>query len=255
MARMEHLIQEALPKLPGWCTPYKGKQMGHLVARIGADHAPLCVELGVFGGRSLIAMALAVKHCLKGRGTVDGIDPFTADAALEGTVGEEHQEWWSKLDYSEILHAARRGIETLGLDEIVQLKLARSEDVVGDYASESIDILHQDSNHSEEVSCGEVAKWASKMRAGGYWVFDDTQWESTQLAQNFLLSLGFTRIAQHDSWAVFQAPPNCGALRPVMPAFTPAPPPPPPKIPSEAETAPELPDVSDDDKTPAPTSA
>lgn len=194
------------PALHGWCTPEKAKRMARLVATTNS-RPPLCVELGVFGGRGVIAMGLAIKHVLGGVGTVHGIDPFMAAAALEGTNEKANQDWWAKVDYVTILKSAREWISRLGLDGIVQLVVKRSQDVVDDYEDRTIDVLHQDSNHSEEISCHEVATWTPKMRPGGIWVFDDTNWPSTKLAQSRLVTVhGFALLEQHETWAVFQAP-------------------------------------------------
>jgi predicted O-methyltransferase YrrM len=223
LERLNEAIDHSLPKLPGWCTTDKAKRMAHYVELAGQKHAPLCVELGVFGGRSLLAMSLAVHHLLGGKGTVFGIDPYTADAALETVIEKEHQDWWSAMDYEDILRQARAGIAKHGLNTFTKILVQRSQEAAPDFLPGSIDVCHQDSNHSEQVSCGEVAAWAPKMRDGGFWIFDDTNWASTQLAQKFLLDLGFQRIESHESWAVFLAPANCAALQPALPEFSPVP--------------------------------
>ena len=212
---VDRLINDALPKMEGWCTPEKARIMARLIAGVG----PGCraVELGVFGARALVAMGLAVKHCLGGVGTVDGIDPYSATASLEGTNDRANQEWWQKVDYGAILQGARAAITRLDLDAIVHLRIARSQDVVQTYDANSLDVLHQDSNHSEEVSCYEVASWTPKMKPGGVWVFDDTNWSSTKAAQERLMGYhGYTLVEQHDTWGVFRAPkfePNTLTLR------------------------------------------
>ena len=186
-------------------TPAKARRTARLVIASGPE--PRCVELGVFGGRGVIAMGLAVKYGLGCRGTVEGIDPFSAAASLEGTQVAENADWWGKVDYPMILQSAREGIARLGLNEIVRLILERSQDVVDAYPEQSIDVLHHDSNHSEEISCYEVATWSPKMKPGGFWVFDDVDWDSTKLAQSRLIAHhGFALLESHKSWAVFQAP-------------------------------------------------
>jgi predicted O-methyltransferase YrrM len=195
-------IDQRFPSMHGWMSPEKGKRIARLVSE---KTDPLCVELGVFGGRGVFAMALAVKYLLKTGARVHGIDPFTASAALEGVNTRENEEWWSKLDYQAILKSARSHIDALGLS--VDLILKRSQDVVGDYAAGSIDIIHQDSNHSEEVTCAEVAQWTPKMKPRAYWVFDDVDWPTTNLAQARLQQQhGYELVEHHGSWAIFRAP-------------------------------------------------
>lgn len=152
-------------------------------------------------------MALAVKHSLQEIGRVHGIDPYTADAALEGTNAIENQEWWSKVDYGRILQSARDALARAQVDKIVQLIIHRSHDVVSAYSDRSITMTHMDSNHSEECSCYEVETWAPKMRPGGFWVFDDINWPSTLKAQEKLEhEKGFTLLEKYETWAVYRAP-------------------------------------------------
>jgi hypothetical protein len=202
---VDRAIDLSFPQLEGWCTVDKAKRIARLVAESGPD--PNCVELGVFGGRGVIAMGLACKLALGGKGLVEGIDPYTAAASLEGTNEQANHDWWSKVDYSKILQNARDGITRAGLDAIVRLKIARSQDVVGDYADGTLDLLHQDSNHSEEVSCYELVVWTPKMKPKGWWVFDDTNWPTTKLAQKRLVAdHHFTLVEDHETWVVFRAP-------------------------------------------------
>ena len=193
-------VDSILPLLPGWCTPDKGKR----IARLARDVNPrLCVELGVFGGRSLVALAMGV--ALNGAGRVHGVDPFTKAAAVEGTNGKVNDEWWSKIDYEDIRKHAMRAVETNGLQPFVTFVRAKSAEVVDRYEDGSIDILHQDSNHSAEVSTAEVRMWMPKLRLGGFWIFDDIDWETTRGAQQLLLDNGFHCLEKYDTWALFQS--------------------------------------------------
>lgn len=191
------LLRSEIPNIPGWCTVEKALKMAQLA--VGAS---LCVELGVFGGRGLVALAAPLKA--QGFGAAHGIDPFTADAALEGTNSPENDEWWSKLDLERIFAEAQSALRRLELASVAEILRGRSQDLVGRYADGAVDVLHQDSNHSEEVSCAEVELWTPKIRPGGYWIFDDTDWSTTQRAQLELASRGFKLIENHGSWKVFE---------------------------------------------------
>jgi predicted O-methyltransferase YrrM len=191
------IIERELPQLQGWCTTEKGVRMAELVRG-----ASLCVELGVFGGRGTVAMALTLAD--QGFGRVDGIDPFTPTASLEGTNDTANDLWWKNLDYEAIARSAQEAIDRLGLSQHARLVRLRSLDAVGSYADGTIDALHQDSNHSSEISCEEVARWALKIRAGGYWFFDDADWPTTQKAQRDLEALGFSLVEDHTKWKVYR---------------------------------------------------
>lgn len=190
------IIEEHLPGMPGWCTPEKGVRLAEL-----ALHRSLCIELGVFGGRSLVSIALVLRH--QGFGQVHGIDPFTREASLEGSNDPANNEWWAGLDYEAIAREAQTTLYKLELTGFAQIIRMRSREVAGFYEDGSVDLLHQDSNHSEEISCEEVELWAPKIRPGGIWVFDDTNWPTTKKAQERLLELGFFELENNETWKVY----------------------------------------------------
>lgn len=196
-------LARVIPELNGWCTVEKAEKLSAIVKEANAQ---LSVELGVFGGRSLVALAAGAQET---GGIVHGIDPWAVDAALEGVVEMANINWWKTVDYDAVYAQAKRDVERLGLSSIVVLKRARSRDVVDDYTDGSIDVLHQDSNHSELVSLAEAISWAPKVRDGGLWVFDDIKWHeagrpTTARAQGYLLAHGFRLAGEFDTWAIFQ---------------------------------------------------
>jgi hypothetical protein len=198
-ADVDAVIERELLGLPGWCTIEKAKRMAEL-----ARGAHLCVELGVFGSRGLCAMAITLKD--QGFGRADGVDPYTPAAALEGVNDPKNDLWWSNLDYEAIARAAQEGIYRLGLIAYAHLIRMRSFDVVGYYNDETVDCIHLDANHAESTSCEDVALWAPKIKPGGIWVFDDTNWESTKKAQRELEAIGFEVIEDHVQWKVYRKP-------------------------------------------------
>lgn len=161
----------------GWCWPEKAIAMANLILEINPE---LVVEIGIFAGRSLLPQALALQKLNHGR--IVGIDPWKREATLEGGVGAESQSWWSDLD----LHK----IHSEFMDHLWRLKLNWRCIVIRSSADEcaplfepaSINILHIDGNHTEEVSCRDVQVWLPKVKPTGYIWFDDTHWPSTQKA-------------------------------------------------------------------------
>lgn len=198
-ADVDAIIERELPGLPGWCSNGKGKRLAEL-----ARSANLAVEVGIFGGRSLTAIALSLKDSPNDFGRVDGIDPYTPAAALEGANHVDNDIWWGQLDYEAVARAAQEALYRLGLMPYARLVRMCSRDVVGFYGDGTVDLLHLDANHSEATSTEDVALWAPKIRPGGIWVFDDTDWESTQKAQRELVALGFFEIEDHVQWKVYQ---------------------------------------------------
>jgi len=198
-ALMLKVTTPPVQSLPGWCTPEKARRLVELVL---AERPINCVELGVFGGRSFIPIALALKH--NGCGFIDGIDPYTVDAANEGLNDRANVEYWSRMPMQEIGKGAQKAIEEFGVEGVATLTWKRSHDVVADYADGSLDLLHQDSNHSEEVSVAEVRAWLPKLRAGGWWVFDDSDWATTQAAQFLLRENGCVKVEDRRYWAIYR---------------------------------------------------
>lgn len=195
------IIGLSIPAMHGWCSIEKAERIARLCAK---EPVTVGVELGVFGGRSLVALALGC--ALRGAGQIHGIDPYTPAASLEGSNDAANDEYWRNLDYEAVARVAQETLYRLELMPYARLVRMRSLDVVDFYADGTLDLLHQDANHSEETSCEEVARWAPKIRPGGYWIADDTNWESTQRAQRELVALGFTEIENHTSWKIYQRP-------------------------------------------------
>lgn len=163
--------------LEGWCTQEKATDLCQLILRIKAE---LVVEIGVFGGRSLIPMGLAMKFL--GRGMVFGIDPWDTQAAIEGSHDPVNDDWWSKVDLNLIMDKAMDAIRDAGVRKFVSVIPMHAKDGRRHFRKLSIDLLHIDGCHSEEASTRDVEDWLPLVRHGGYIVFDDADWESTQKA-------------------------------------------------------------------------
>ena len=192
-------IEAAIGGLDGWCTPEKGVRLAEL---IGETDAALSVELGVFGGRGTIAMAIG--HELLGKGHVVAVDPWDTAAALDGENAPWNDEWWAQIDLEAIYRTFVASVDRLGLASWCHIVRKRSEDAARLLADGSVDVLHQDSNHSEKVSVAEVELWTPKLRPRGLWVTDDVDWPTMARARALLLERGFTPIEDHGGWQVYR---------------------------------------------------
>lgn len=160
-------------KFDGWCTVAKAEKLAQLVL----DYQPkLIVELGVFGGRSIGAMAMACQNI--GSGRCIGIDPWTVKASTEGNLEQVHLDWWGKIDHENVYQLCKSRLRQVGLGG-VELWRETDETAITKFDDGTIDLLHSDSNHSEEVSVRVTQMWHPKIRKGGILVFDDILW-STQ---------------------------------------------------------------------------
>jgi len=164
-------IKQILPSIHGWCSFEKASKFVEFII----DRKPdLCVEIGVFGGSSLVPQALALKENKKGK--IFGIDPWTNDAALEAMQSEEHKKWWSDLDIENIYNHCCHNLIINNVDKYCSLIRDKAENVVDRFDNESIDILHIDGNHSEELSYKDAVLYLPKLKSGGLVFFDDIWW-------------------------------------------------------------------------------
>jgi tetratricopeptide (TPR) repeat protein len=194
-------IERLVPTLDGWATPEKAVRLANLVLE---TRAAVSVELGVFGGRGTIAMAMA--HQAQQHGTVAGIDPWSAEAAAEGVNDPANDAWWSAVDYEAVLGRFLDAVRRADVTRYVRVIRQRSAAAVLAFADGTVSVLHQDSNHSELISSEEVARWAPRLRSGGYWVADDCDWPTTARALQMLADLGFALVEDHGSWRVYRKP-------------------------------------------------
>lgn len=168
----------AMTKLEGWCSPQKAATLIDLVFK---TQAKTIVEIGVFGGKSLIPMAFALKA--QGEGIVIGIDPWSAAESTVGEMDEANREWWAKIDHEAIYQGLKGSVKEFKLQKHVRLIKASSAEAE---AIPSIDILHIDGNHSEVTSVFDVLKWVPMVRSGGLIIFDDLDWATTKKASSLL---------------------------------------------------------------------
>jgi len=198
------LLPSNFESIDGWCSFNKALKIMSIVD----INTQLIVEIGVFAGKSLLPLALKLKAQNNG-GKVIGIDPWTTQAALEGTNAPENDEWWGKLDYEYFYKYTQKLMKTNQVDSMVQLMRKKGEDCINDFDDETISILHIDGNHSEETSTQDVNMWYVKVSKGGFIIFDDTNWPSTKKAQGLLLEKGFeekyeSREGDKGEWKLYQ---------------------------------------------------
>jgi hypothetical protein len=175
----------------GWATKEKALA---LIDCVRKSNSRLSVEIGVFGGKSFIPLALAHKEMKAGYAI--GIDAWNHKACLEGINDPENNAWWKSLNFKDIYYSCVEAIERYDLDDYACLCKMTSLTFGILLPDNSIDVMHQDSNHSEEVSCAEINLFASKMKSGSYWIMDDTDWPTMLAAQELIYKKGFE--LQHD---------------------------------------------------------
>jgi hypothetical protein len=193
---VEKWIEDNVPLMMGWSSVEKCKKMASLVS---GDS----LEIGVFAGRGL--MSLGVVHLIKG-GEVVGIDPWEVSASLEGGNGEVHDTWWSAVDYEKVYKSVLLNIRRHGLGGVCKVVRGRSLDCLWMFEDGKFGLVHQDGNHGEGVCLDEVRLYSSKVKDGGYWVMDDTDWESTVKGQEWLVGNGWVEeyVGEGGKWKVYK---------------------------------------------------
>lgn len=193
-------LPESIYKLEGWCDKKKSEKLYDLVLQ---NKSNLTLEIGVYGGRSFIPMALA--HKKLNSGICIGIDPWCNNKSTENyQPGDTNYNWWKNVDINRIYSNVLDAINYYQIENHTLLIRDTSLNVVNNLNKESIDIIHQDGNHSESISCEEVLQFSDKLKYNGYWIMDDTDWETTFKAQKILLNLGYILYENHDGWKIFK---------------------------------------------------
>ena len=167
-------IPEIIAGLKGWCRPFKARWLYDAVLARARAGDFTGVEIGVFGGRSLIAAALALKDA--GRGFLVGIDPYTAESATEGAANG--QPWVAALPC--IRQECEAAITRLGLGRHCAVLPAPAEACAAAFGP--LDYLHVDGCHATAVALRDVTLYVPKVRPGGLIVLDDTNWDTLQPA-------------------------------------------------------------------------
>lgn len=209
MDDLHELLATRLESVLGWCSVEKAD---YLAERVNEDRVRNFLELGVYGGRSLIAVALAVKTVfgsdLKDVSVV-GVDPWSAAASLENNpmsdeASLKNAAYWSRINYEAVYNGCKDSLKQFGVSSIVRLERTTAKEYVDKVPSRSLDMLHQDGNHEEMSCCREVDLYYDKVRPGGLWIFDDTNWKSTQNAQRKLEEYGYNCIHDAYRWKAYR---------------------------------------------------
>lgn len=173
LLKVKKSVFQAMDQLEGWCTKKKASILMDLINMI---QPKIVVEIGVFGGKSLIPMGFAVRQNRMGK--VYGIDPWLNIASAEGMDGA-NKKYWLEVNHGAILQGLKAKIREFGLENQIELIRSTSENAP---PIDQIDILHIDGNHSEATSYLDVTKWVPLVRKGGIIILDDITWSTTKKA-------------------------------------------------------------------------
>jgi predicted O-methyltransferase YrrM len=186
----------------GWCSVEKACTLASAIIALRATNV---LEIGVYSGRSLVPMALALQWVHQHhntRGLIVGIDAWDNTIAIEGMEGS-HRQWWGKLPMEQMYELCKSTLLQYNLVHYVQLIQGRSNDkAIMDRCHGVFDLVHIDGSHSEQASMFDVTYYGYKVREGGLLFLDDREWSSK--AYQTLPSIGYKELYQLDTGAVFQ---------------------------------------------------
>lgn len=197
--KLKTLVFKLMEDLEGWCSNEKAAVLIDLIFMIRPQKV---VEIGVFGGKSFIPIAMALKEI--GSGKVIGIDPWSRAESVVGMKGED-ADFWTRLDHDKIYRDLLIKLEKLGLENTVTLlkETSAQADPIPD-----IDILHIDGNHSEISSLSDVYKWMPFVRSGGLIILNDSNWLTTKKSAASLdrSCIRFAEFSGGSVWTVWIKP-------------------------------------------------
>jgi predicted O-methyltransferase YrrM len=190
-------IEEMNPKMLGWCSIAKAQAFFCSVIALRPE---ISVEIGVFGGRSLIPLAMAHKEI--GRGIVWAIEPWDKGAAIEAQTTDADRKWWAEQDMEAVYQDFIKHVEATGTGSFIRV-IRLTSDAVEPPAK--IDFLHVDGAHSDQA-IKDVKRFGPRVRTGGICAMDDIYWfgGGVTRAAAELKILGFRTLYTVDTTEVLQ---------------------------------------------------
>lgn len=172
-------LNHAARTLEGWCPDHKARQMCALIL---TNKPAVVVEIGVFGGKSLIPQAIACRK--NSHGLVYAIDPWTNEAAMESYPQDDpNLNWWSQQNLDKVCAQFCAYVNDQGLAPWVRIVRKRAEDCLDLFGPDNpIDVLHIDGNHSTETAIRDVKNYLPRVREGGWVWMDDVNWDTVKPA-------------------------------------------------------------------------
>lgn len=191
-------ISEAIPPMEGWSSIEKCIALAGCVTEL---KAAISVDLGTFGGRAWLALAMA--HREQKKGVAYGVDPLDSPCANEGDGHDAaHIKYWAAMNWERIYQGTMKA--AIPLREYARFYQMPSRVAYKLFDKASINALHQDSNRCEKVSCEEVELWLPLMAPDAYWIQDDAHDPRRAKSQQMLLDAGWELTLAYPTWKIFQ---------------------------------------------------
>lgn len=182
----------------GWCTLDKAGCLIDYVNEIcESTKDPVCVEIGVYAGKSILPVALELQRNKKG--TVYAIDPWSNESAVEGYDGD-NLIFWKNRNLALYLNIFKDSIKEFNLENYVSIIQSTSDDAP---AISNINLLYIDGQHTIQA-LKDAEKYATQVELNGYCVVDDVNWGEVSEVPEYLKSIGFEFVNSVDVAQVFK---------------------------------------------------
>jgi hypothetical protein len=206
-------VESLLARLPvdtgGGASLAKAFTIGELIAN---HNVHTLLEVGVYRGRFLLPVAVILRDL--GRGPAIGIDPYSANEAVQADLNDVHAtpelvaQWTSSLDWDGVYDDVLRTISEEGLDATCMILRRPSRDATTALADRSLDLVHIDGNHDISHVEEDIALCLPKLRHGGFLVMDDVSWSSVSSAlaarAEELELLAVHQVPDVDDYAIYR---------------------------------------------------
>lgn len=161
-----------------------------IAATIVALRPKYSIEIGVYAGKGLVAMALA--HKAISFGMAIGIDPYSADASKQGQVKPEDAKFWSELNHEAVYQECLKQLQKWQVHGYVKLERCASDDFE---IPDGIGLVRCDGNHGSQAK-KDMMRYAPFVQRGGIFICDDVRWEGGQVEEglNWMLKNGWRKL-------------------------------------------------------------
>jgi predicted O-methyltransferase YrrM len=180
---LDEKVSRCLETADGWCSPNKAAWLTRLIV---SRQVAKVLEIGIFGGKSLIPMALALQSA--GGGTVIGVEPWSADVAISEPTNESNDAWWANVNFALIKERFFANCARYGVLAMIKVMEMDSDSAFRflEPGDRQFDLIHIDGAHSPERALRDAKSWSRLVKRGGVVVFDDIGWPSVAPARDFL---------------------------------------------------------------------
>jgi predicted O-methyltransferase YrrM len=161
--------------LYGW---FKESEKEWYRGHVSKIHDGIIVEVGVFGGASLLSI---VDICIENNNKLYGIDPWD----LLTYYNDQELKGEELLGYRKIMKRHKDNlISIIEKEDYQNIELIQgfSQDYISSFEDNSIDMLYLDANHSYDEVLKDLHGWLPKVKEGGILGGDDYAWRAVKKA-------------------------------------------------------------------------